>query len=271
MIRTKQYLPEKNKLSVLIATILLAYSLTRFLSFPERTIAFQIAGVFIEIPINIYTIISIIVVALTASGADWLVRGHPNLKMSNPITHWLLPSLTSLVIGFPIIQLPFSPTWIASFLIGGITLTVVLVAEYITIDTEDLRQPIAASALIVVSFIIFLTFSISLRLEGYRLILTLPAIFFAGFLVSLRSIQLQQSGRLALLEAGCIALVACQVAAALHYWPISPISFGLAILGITYPLTILATNIADGNPYKNATVGPSVLFVLFWGVAYWLK
>jgi hypothetical protein len=35
-----------------------------------------------------------------------------------------------------------------------------------------------------------------------------------------------------------IALVIGQVAAALHYWPLSPLRFGLLILGLAYALPV---------------------------------
>lgn len=266
-----QHLPDKEKLSILAATILLAYSLSRFITIPERAILLQLFGLLIPITLNTRTVIIILVAGITASGTEWLLQSHPVAMNHKTYQHWFVPAFTSWVVGFPIIQLPFGVTWIASFFIGGVVLILVLVAEYITLDPSDIRQPVAASGLITVSFAIYLTFTIALHYLGFRLILLLPSIMLASMLVSLRAFQLRLYGRWAFFEAGTIALISVQIASALHYWPISSLSFGLALLGPTYSLTSFINNMAEGEPISQAVIEPAIILLIVWGIAYWYR
>src|SRR4030065_523678 len=88
-------LPEANRLSVLAATILLAYAAARFVDLPAREIAAQLPGIYLSVEINFRTIVALMVAGLTASGAHWLLRDHPGLKGRSTFQHWLLPALTA--------------------------------------------------------------------------------------------------------------------------------------------------------------------------------
>lgn len=264
-------LPDAEKLSILTATILLGYALAHFLNLPERTFAVQLPGLYLSIPVNTRTIITLLVVGLAASGTNWLLEDHPAARRHRLYQHWALPALTAWVIGFPINQLPFGSIWIASFFIGGTILVLVLIAEYITIDPDDFRQPLAASGLTAVSFSIYFMVAIALHYTGFRLILVLPAVLVAGGLVSLRTLQMRLHGRWTFFESGSIALVGCQLAAALHYLPLSPVSFGLALLGPTYSLTSFVANMAEGSTVRQSFLEPLIILVLIWGIAIWLR
>jgi hypothetical protein len=94
-----RHLPDPERLSILAATILLAYALARFIDLPGREIAVQLPGIYLSIQINIKTIVALLVAGLTATGADWLLRDHPAIGKARSFEHWLLPALTAWVIG----------------------------------------------------------------------------------------------------------------------------------------------------------------------------
>ncbi len=265
------HLPSLERLSTLAAVILLAYTLSRFITIPNQVISLQLLGLYIDFNFNIRTLVVFMVVCLTASGADWMLRSHPTLKKGTTIKHWLLPALTAWVIGFPLFQLPLGPFWWASFILGGTLLIIVLVSEYFTVDPDDIRQPIAATMLTAVSFAIYLILGFFIHYVGVRLILILPVIFLSSGLVSIRTLNLRLREKWAFAEAGIIALVSCQFAAGLHYWPISAFSYGLALLGLTYALTNFIANLADSEPLSQAIVEPTLVVLLFFGFAYWYR
>ena len=188
------HLPDLNRLSVLAAAILLAYALGRFADLPAKVVEFQILGLYLPLELSTHTIIAFLVAGLTASGADWLLRGHPNLEGKNAVEHWLLPALTAWVIGFPLFQLPLGLLWWAGFLFGAILLLLVLVAEYIVADPGDVRQPAAAAGLIVLSYALYLILAISIRHSGIRLIFVIPPLALASWLASLRTLNLRLRG-----------------------------------------------------------------------------
>jgi len=265
------HLPSLERLSTLASVILLVYTLSRFITIPDQMFRFQIFGFFLEFNFNIRTLVVFMVICLTASGADWMLRDHPHLNNSNTFKHWLLPSLTAWGISFPLFQLPLGPYWWASIVLGGVLLCIILTSEYITVDPNDFRQPIAAVMLTAVSFAIYLILCFFVHYVGIRLVLLLPTIFVASGLVSIRTLNLRLREKWAFAEAGIIALISCQFAAGLHYWPISAYSFGLALLGFTYAFTSFFANLADSEPLPQAIIEPSFVALLLFGFAFWYR
>jgi hypothetical protein len=197
------------------------------------------------------------------------LRDHPALGRKKTIGHWWVPALTAWTLAVPLYQLPVGPQWLASFGAGGVLLMLVLIAEYIAVDSQDLRYPVASAGLTAVSFALFLLLAIAMRSAGLRQFYILPALTFSFALVCLRTLHLRLRGRLLILQTTALALIVAQVAAGLHYWPLPPIAFGLAILGPAYSLTSLVGGLAEGEPFRKAMVEPLVVLVTVWGIAFW--
>lgn len=266
----QRYLPDIDHLSMLAALILLAYALARFVSFPSRELALQLPGVYLEVQVNVHTVMAFLVAALTASGADWLIRQHPALGRKPTVEHWLLPALTAWVVGIPLFQISGALQWAVGFMIGGALLMLVLVAEYISVDPEDARQPLAAAGLTAVSYALFLILAISLRFAGLRLFLMLPAMALAGCVVSLRALHLRLHGRWTFLQSGVVGLIIGQCVAAFHYLPLTPISFGLFLVAFGYALTSLVAGLEEGEVLERALIEPLVVFILLTVIALWV-
>lgn len=269
MVRSS-HLPDADRLSVLAATILLAYASTRFIQLPSRELGIQLPGFYLAVEVNIRSIVAILVGGLAASGAEFLLRAHPGIQGKKTFEHWLLPGLTAWVIGFPLYQLPLGPQWLASFVLGGALLMLVLIAEYIAIDGSDLRYTPASAGLTAVSFALYLILVIALRSADLRLFLITPAVTLSAGLVSLRALHLRLRGRWIIFPAIALSLIIAQLTAALHYWPISPIAFGLALLGPAYALTSLIGALAEGEPLRRAVFEPALIIIVVWGTALWI-
>ncbi len=266
---------------MLVATILLAYALTRFVNLPERLLAFQLAGIYLAFTINFQTIISLLTAALAATGMDWLLTDHPSLiedeeEQERPrwqlsFQHWLLPALTAWVIGVPLDNLANGPEWWIVFAMGGTLLALVFVAEYIVVDPADAHRPEATVGLTALSFALYLILAIAVRSANLRLYLMLPALITAIALVSLRTLYLRLGGRWTYTWALGIAMLVGQFATGLHYWPLSPIRFGLLLLGPAYALTSLAGSLEEGRSLAGAAGEPAAMLAALWGLAVWLK
>lgn len=264
-----RYLPDPDRLSVLAATILLAYASTRFVDLPARDVEIQLPGLYLAFEINIRTLTGLIVAGLTATGADWLLRDHPSLRGRSALQHWLLPALTAWVIGVPLYRLPYGPQWLAGFLIGGALLMLVLVAEYVAVDPKHERHALAAAGLTAVSFALYLILAIALRSAGIRLFLILPALTLSAGLVALRTLHLRLEGTWAFWQAMTLAIIIAQFVAAFYYWPLLPVTFGLVLLGPAYALTSLVGNLTAGEPIRLALVEPALVLLIVWGTAIW--
>lgn len=271
--------PDFNRVSVLTATIMLAYGLARFVNLPSRTLNFQLGGIFLETQINVNTVVTLLVAVLTASGADWLLSGHPSLGNRRTIHHWVLPGLTAWILGITLNTLLFGFLWMIVFVIGAAILLLVLIAEYIVVDPSDTRYPAAVAGLTALSFALFLILAITLRVTSTRLILMLPALTVSIGLIALRSIYLRlhqlgifnpTNAATATLATVTVALIMVQLTAVFHYYPFSPIVFGLSLLGPAYALTSLLSSLTDGRSFRQALLEPSITLIAIWILAGWV-
>jgi hypothetical protein len=304
-------LPNPERLSVLTATILLAYALSRFISLPGWELTTRPLGILLSLRINVQTIIPLLVAGLMAAGTSWLLSDHPALQAharggpagrrltgsghtrqitteieTRPHTevsreaqaqrnpgpeHWLLPAVVAWVISIPLAQLPAGPLWVLGLAISGGLLVMILTAEYVAIDVDDPRQPIAEAVLTALSFAAYLLLAIALRAGETRLYLILPALAVTASVISLRTWHLRLGGEWAWIEAGLVLVIVGQVAAALHYWPLSPLGYGLAVLGPAYAMTNLVTSVAQGATFRQALGGQLIMLAATWGAAWWIR
>ena len=244
--------------------IMLAYGLNRFMEIPERAVELQLPGLFLEFKINDSILTALLVAGLAAAGADWLLRDHPALHRQTLLPHLLLPAVTALVIGVPLNQLTFGINWWLGLLAGTAALVIVVVAEYIAVDAQDVRQPLAAAALSAVAFVTFLVLAAALRAAGTRLLFILPALILATWLVSLRVFNLRLHGLWTVYESAIVALIVGQLAAAAHYWPLAPVRYGLLLLGPAYALTGLISGLIEEKPIRSLWVVPAIILGITW-------
>ena len=97
-----------------------------------------------------------------------------------------------------------------------------------------------------------------------------PAIFLVAALISLRILHLDGTDRWDFPWAIGIGIICAQISAGLHYWPLTPIQFGLALTGPLYALTMLSVSLTENIPLRRAIVGPVIVAGLAWAVAIFL-
>ena len=270
--KTNRYLPDINRISVLTATVLLAFALTRLLETTTYLVGFQVFGLLIRFDMDLRIIIIILASGLTATGMDWLLKSHPLIeKKESTLAHWLVPMLMALVLGMPLYLLRMNPLWWAGFGIGGFLLVLAFWAEYIVVSPGDLNYPAAVVVLTVLSFALYLILAMILRYSSARLFFLLPVIFIATFLVSVRTLNLRLGGRWEIAWGLGVALVGVQLAAGLHYLPIAPIYYGMILLAVLYGLTTLVASLLEGIPLRRAAVEPGIMLVLLLVLGVWLR
>lgn len=262
----QRYLPDADRVGMLTSTVLLAFALTHLIQAPEFNLEIQLPGFFFLLPLNLSTAMSVLTAGLTATGMDWLLRGHPSLGGRPTYQWWLLPTLTTFVIGVPLSILPSGAAWGVSFLIAGIFLFFVFVAEYIVVDPGAPYYAMSIAGLTAISYTLFFILSVALRYGTVRLYILVPALFLAAALASLRILHLR-SGRWEYAWSLGIAFVCVQIASGLHYWPLSPIQFGLMLIGLLYSLTSLAVNLGEDQPARRAVLEPAIIMGLCCGLA----
>ncbi len=266
----RSYLPSADRVGLLTASVLLTFALTRLVQSPRLTLTLSLPGFYFAFPITLGTFMTILAAALTAAGVDWLTRDHPNLRTKSTREHIMLPTLTAFVIGAPLALLSDSSAWWVGFLFGAALLVSVFLAEYITINPSAPSYAFARAGLTALAYALFLILVTSMRITGARLFLLVPAIFIVAGLISLRILHLDGTDRWDFPWAIGIGLVCAQIGAGLHYWPLAPIQFGLALTGPLYALTVLSMNLAENIPLRRAVVTPVMIISVAWGAAIFL-
>jgi len=239
--------PDVNRVSVLAAVVLLAHALSHLIA-GSGGLPILIAG-------------SLLAAGLTATGMDWLLHGHPALGGRRTVVHWLLPTLTALVIGVPLTLAGSGPQWALTFLISGVALVLVILAEYAVVESASPGYALASAGLTALALALFLILAAVLRAGSLSPLFSLPALALAAGLVSLRALQLRL-GRWEFAWSAGIGLIVVQLAAGLHYWPLSPLRYGLLLAGPLLALISLAGGIGEQRPLRNAAVEPLALWAL---------
>ncbi|MGA2489636.1 MAG: hypothetical protein ABSF99_05550 [Anaerolineales bacterium] len=265
----KRYLPDPSRVSILTASILLAFAFTHLISAPHYEFTIPLIGMYVTLSLNLNTLIVLLAAGLTAAGMGWLLSTHPSLEKGETREHWLLPTLTVLVSGVALYTLPPTAIWWLGFGLSAAILLVVFFAEFVAVDPGDSRYPFATAILTVLAFVIFLILAVALKASNVRLFLLAPALFLGGGLVGLRTLHLRLNERWETTWAIGIAVVTVQLGAALYYMPLTPVRFGLGLLGPVYALTALAVSLAEGHPFRQAIFEPAVMLILLCGMMVW--
>ncbi|MEW5829695.1 MAG: hypothetical protein AB1846_12450, partial [Chloroflexota bacterium] len=265
----QRFLPDADRVSVLLGMVLLAFAVTRLLPAQQYTLELQLPNAYFTWTIDFNTIATLLAAALTATGMDWLLRGHATLGGQPTYTHWLLPTLTTFIVGTSLSLLPANSFWWFGFGVAALVLLVVFLAEYVVVDPADVRYSTATVVLSAMSYAIFLILVVALRYADTRLYLLMPVVLLSGGLVALRVLNLRLSGRWEFGWAAGVGLVVMQLSTAWHYWPLAPAQYGLLTLGILYAVTGLSANLAEESPTWRAAVEPLVMLALVWALALW--
>ncbi len=256
------YLPDRDKLSVVTAALVVALLSGHFIHLPGKTLTLNLPGLVVAVPLTVTSALALLIAALTAAGTDWILSDHPSLKTRTTLAHWLLPALTAWVLEVLLQRLPGGWAWWLTLFLGLAVWFSVLVAEYITVDANDLRYPLAAAVLVGLGFLLFFLLAVAVRAAGWRLLFAAPTLALSAGVVALRTLHLHLAGRWQPVEAVFIAALVLQLAAAAHHLPLSPAAVALFLTGSAYAATVYLGNLLEGEPWSQAIVEPLVVFGL---------
>ena len=241
-------IPDINRLSIVSAVIMLAFALTQIVSFPTQTISFSVFGIILNFALDIETIIIILTALLAAAGMDWLILSHPDHQRYKVrweyLRHWILPVLTTFAIGITLNAFTGGIAWLVIFGLGSILLIVVFISEYSIVSAEDVRPPFATIGLTGLSFALYLLLAIAVRSARLRLYVMLPILAFGVVMVVSRTLFLRL-GEWDTIWGLVIGVMVLEIAIGFHYLPLSPIQFGVLLMGSAYALTSIYAAIKE--------------------------
>lgn len=262
-------IPDINKISIVSAAILLAYTLVGLIILPSEALTIQLPGLILGIPLDPIILFAFLISGITATGTHWILKDHPYFSSKYSIKHWVLPALTAWGFGLILFQQPLGTSWWILIAISALALILIMIAEYIMVDPEDARRVPATIGLIALSNTLLLILAITTRSFEGRIFFLIPVIAIAGGLTSLRNIHLQYN-RWAFIHSIVIAIIIGEISAALFYLNIHPINFGLVLLGPAYALTSFMGSITQDSKSRYSLIEPLIVLSITWGLALFI-
>jgi len=256
-----------DRLSVVMAMTMLAFSLTRIIPVTANSQFLKIFGIEIGLTLNLRTLISLITSILAAVGCDWLVRSHPNFGDNQAkgllgFQHMIAPIFLAFVISVTLNQSLPDIYWWAVFALGGVLFCMILIAEYTIIDNRSHDHPIASMGLVALTFALFLIMSISTKSLGIRLYLEVIICFISSAMVSSRIFFIRLRGQFPGIWILIVSVIMAQIAAGLHYIGLQPIQHGLLLSGILYAMVSLIGGIIAKKERLSLFLEPLAMITL---------
>ncbi len=228
----------RDRLSVLVAIILLLSVLFRFIELPESSWRLDILGSPLEIQVTSTSLLVVLTVALVVTGTRFVLRDHADVpdRLPRPLyLSWVLPGLLSGLVVYVIHLAPTVRLWSGGVLLLGLIVSLAVGAEFIALSTADPRYTRARLALNLLAYLLAFSIFYIIYQTRARSLLTATATTIASFLVAidLLSVADVSVGRVAL-YASAVGLVVGEATWALNYWRLSNWAGAFAILLVFY-------------------------------------
>lgn len=235
----------RERLSVLIAIVLLGSVLFRFIELPTHTFRFEPLGSPLEITLTGTWLLGALMVTLTCTGMNAMLLDHPRLQAepSRPTyAHWILPGILAGLA--PYFLATYATTWLlwlGGLALLGISLGLAVAAEYVTVAPDAPDYPRARLALNVLAYLLaFIIFAVLYHSRSRSLVTATVALLVAALVaLDLLSVAEASQGR-TLLYAGLVGVIIGESTWALNYWQVSGWTGGLFLLLVFYVVTGLA-------------------------------
>jgi hypothetical protein len=259
-------IPDINKVSVISAAILLAYTIVGLIILPYEEPITPVPGFVFGISLDPGIFFALIISGLTATGTHWIVKDHPSFGDKYSIRFWMLPALTAWGFGLFIFQQPITTSWWIFTGVSALVLVLIMMAEYIIVDPNDIRRVPATIGLIALSNALLLILAITIRTIEARIFFLIPVIALASGLTCLKNLHLQFN-QWAILQSIVIAILVGEISAGLYFLNLRPVTFGLLLLGPAYALTSLVGGIISNHSSRINYLEPIIVLMITWGLA----
>ncbi|MDY6878156.1 MAG: hypothetical protein SWK90_18390 [Chloroflexota bacterium] len=229
---------DRNRLSVLIAVLLLGGVIFRFIELPERVWNLQPLGSPLEIHVTETWLLITLMVGLVCTGTSLILHDHPYLAehSGRPIyVSWILPAVLAGLSAYLLSRISTGPMWVGCLALIGVGISLAVSAEYTAVSPDAPGYPTARLALNVLAYLlVFTLFAIIYHTRTRSLVTAtltlLTAMLLALDLLSVADVPLRR----VVLFAGIVGLIVGESTWALNYWQISAWAGGLFLLLIFY-------------------------------------
>lgn len=235
---------DRNRLSVLMAVLLLGSVLFRFIELPEQVLTLYPLGSPLEIRITGVWLLMALMIGVVCTGTNLILHGHPHLEehSGRPVyISWIAPGVLAALSAYLLERASSWPVWVGGLGLVGIVISVAISAEYAAVCPETPGYPTARLALNATSYVlVFFLFTVIYSTRT-RSLVTATLTMSAGALLALDLLSVADVPlRRVVPYAGIAGLIVGEGTWALNYWQINAWSGGLFLLLIFY----VAVNIA---------------------------
>ena len=235
---------DRNRLSVVVAMLLLGCVLFRFTELPEQVLMLEPLGSPLEIRITGTWLLMIVTVLVACTGTNYVLQGHPRLRAGAgrpAFVSWILPAA---LVGLSVYLLGLAPNWTvwaAGLAVLGVVFSLTVAAEYAALSPDAPGHLRARLALNVLAYVLaFVSFTAAYGARTRSLVTATVALLAGGLLaIDLLSVADVELGRV-LPYAAVIALMVGQGTWALNYWRLSAATGGLVLLLLFYSAVTVA-------------------------------
>ena len=235
---------DPNRLSVLVAVLLLGNVLFQFIELPEQVWSLQPLGSPLEIHVTGSWLLATLMIALVCTGTNLILHDHPRLTEypGRPIyVSWILPGAMAGLSAYLLESAPNWPLWVGGLILVGIGISLTISAEYAAVSPDVRNYPVARLGLNVVAYLLAFSLFTIIYHSRTRSLVTATLTLLTAALLALDLLSVADVPfRRVVLFAGIVGLITGESTWALNYWQVSAWAGGLSLLLIFY----IATNVA---------------------------
>lgn len=263
-----------QRLSITVGVVVLGLVSSLLINLPTRTYTLDVLGSPVSLHVSGRYLVVALLVGLTCTGTNALVRTHPFARrrlLENTFILWTLPALIVLLASLALPLAPNRPVWIGGVVVTGILLSLTMTAEYRTIDPQD---PKSGSSRVLLSLMIYAlalaTFAVVYGSKS-RSLISATSLMVVTALLTLE--RLRATGR-DLSATGAYAVVAGLIVGesvwALNYSRVPIVMGGLLLLLTFHVMTGLAYQHLIGRLAPRVVIEYGLVILLGLGlVAYY--
>jgi hypothetical protein len=235
---------DRDRLSVLVAVLLLGSLLFRFIELPESVWRLEPLGSPLEVRVTGVWLLVAVMVGVVCTGTNLILHDHPHLGRhpGRPIyISWILPGLVTGLSILLLARISSWPLWVGGLFLVGLGVSLTISAEYVAVCPDSSGYARARLSLNGLAYLLaFVLFNLIYQTRTRSLVtatLTLLTAFLLALdLLSVADVQLRR----VLPFASIVALIVGESTWVLNYWQMSAWVGGLFLLLIFY----IAVNVA---------------------------
>jgi len=235
---------DRDRLSVLLAVLILSSVLFRFIELPEHVYRLQALGSPLEIHATGTLLLVTLMIGLACTGTSLALHDHPFVMehSGRPIyISWILPGVLAGLSAYLLSLAPSLGLWITGLIVFGVSIGLTVSAEYATVSPDARSYATTRLALNVLAYLMAFALFVLIYQTRTRSLVTatltlLTATLLALDLLSVADISVGRT----LPFAGIVGLIIGESTWALNYWQVSAWVGGLLLLLIFYTVINVA-------------------------------